>query len=259
MKRPDLCVYYAHGGGFSMGSSYFYLEFLLAWLELLKKAGYENPSIFALEYTLVPDDNFPRQLEEAIAGYDHVLSMVGDPEKVCVSGDSAGATIVLSLLLHIADRDCHADMMGEIGKWHLAKPALAVLLSPWVTLVSDRHHNTESDYLDTRHLHIYAEEYTGGTVSSNDCLLSPGQCRDISWWHRACPLHGLFVEYGNEEVFAREIGALVQFLKRGGINITSRGEFGGIHAWPVASLFLSESDKRLKGLKAIVRDIRENI
>ncbi|KAK3063978.1 hypothetical protein LTR53_018681, partial [Teratosphaeriaceae sp. CCFEE 6253] len=30
-RRPDVVVYYAHGGGFSMGSSYFYMEFLFAW------------------------------------------------------------------------------------------------------------------------------------------------------------------------------------------------------------------------------------
>ncbi|KAI1155987.1 Alpha/Beta hydrolase protein [Nemania diffusa] len=259
MKRPDLCVYYAHGGGFGMGSSHFYLEFLFSWLDLLKKAGYENPSIFTLEYTLVPDGSFPTQLEEAVAGYEHVLSMVGDPGRVCVSGDSAGATIVLSLLLHLGNKDRHVNMMEGIENRRLGKPALAVLISPWVTLVSDRHHNTKSDYLDTTRLHTYAEQYAGHTISSNDYILSPGLCKDISWWHRACPLRGLCVAYGSEEVFAPEIGELVQFWKRGGIEVTSRGEVGGIHAWPVASLFLSESSKRLKGLKALVQEIRDNI
>lgn len=136
---------------------------------------------------------------------------------------------------------------------------LAILISPWVTLVSGGHHNTKSDYLDAGRLHIYAEDYAGNNFSSNDCLLSPGRCRDISWWQRACPPLGLFVEYGNEEVFAPEIGGLVQFLRRGGVNINSRGQFGGIHAWPVASLFLSESNKRLKGLNALVREIKDKI
>ncbi|KAI1302572.1 Alpha/Beta hydrolase protein [Xylaria venustula] len=258
-KQPDLCVYYAHGGGFSMGSSYFYLEFLLTWLDLLKKAGYENPSIFALEYTLVPDDSFPKQLEEAIAGYDHVLSTVRDPGKICVSGDSAGATIILSLLLHLAKMDYHADAMDGIGQWRLPKPALAVLISPWVSLVSDRHKNTKSDYLDITNLHTYAEEYARCDISSDDPLLSPGQCKDIAWWHMACPHHGFFVAYGEEEVFAPEIEELVHFWKKGGIKIASHGESGGIHAWPVASLFLSESKQRLMGLKLLAHEIRESI
>ncbi|KAI0110468.1 Alpha/Beta hydrolase protein [Nemania sp. FL0031] len=259
IRRPDLCVYYAHGGGFFMGSSHFYMEFLLSWLDLLKKAGYENPSIFALDYSLVPDDRFPKQLKEAVAGYEHVLSMVGDPGRVCVSGDSAGATIVLSLLLHLANKDRHLDLLDGVEKRRLTKPALAVLISPWVTLVSDRYHNTKSDYLDIGRLHLYASEYARDAASPNDHIASPGQCRDISWWRQACPLRGFFVAYGNEEVFAPEIGELVQFWKKGGIQVTSRGEVGGIHAWPVASLFLSESNKRLEGLKALVEEIRGNI
>ncbi|KAJ8125329.1 hypothetical protein O1611_g8310 [Lasiodiplodia mahajangana] len=247
------------GGGFFMGSSHFYMEFLLSWLELLKKAGYANPSIFALDYSLVPDGRFPKQLEEAIAGYEHVLSTVGDPGRVCVSGDSAGATIILSLLLYLANNGRRLDLVDGIEKRGLKKPALAVLVSPWVTLVSDRHHNTRSDYLDIRRLHLYADEYTRDAASLKDYIASPGQCRDISWWRKACPPRGLFVAYGNEEVFAPEIGELVQIWKKGGIKVTSRGEVGGIHAWPVASLFLSESNKRLEGLKALVEEIRDNI
>ena len=242
-----------------MGSSYFYLEFLLSWLGLLIKAGYRNPSIFALEYTLVPDDSFPKQLEEAIAGYEHVLSTVGDPERVCVSGDSAGATIVLNLLLHIADMGHHADMMDGIGQWRLPKPALGVLISPWVSLVSDRHHNTKRDYIDAGNLHVYAKEYAGDQISPHDPLISPGKNRDIPWWQRASPSHGFFVAYGNEEVLALELEDLVQFWKKGGIKVDNRGEADGIHAWPVASLFLSDSNKRLKGLKALVQSIRSNI
>jgi hypothetical protein len=62
-----------------MGSSYFYLEFLLSWLSLLCEAGYSNPAIFALEYTLVPDASFPTQLCDTIAGYRHVLSVARRP------------------------------------------------------------------------------------------------------------------------------------------------------------------------------------
>ena len=61
-----------------MGSSYFYLEFLMAWVDLLKDSGYKNPAIFALEYDLVPDAQFPTQLEQAMTGYDYVCSITQD-------------------------------------------------------------------------------------------------------------------------------------------------------------------------------------
>ncbi|KAI1405870.1 Arylacetamide deacetylase-like protein [Hypoxylon fuscum] len=260
MAKPDICVFYAHGGGFSMGSAYFYLEFLLAWLSLLSDSGYRNPAIFALDYTLVPDASFPTQLEEAIAGYEHVLSTVQDPDRICVSGDSAGATLILSLLLHLANISRHLEKMDNTGAWRLAKPGMAVLISPWVTLVSNKHQNTTSDYLDVGNLHRYARQYAGEQVSVDDPLLSPGNCRDVPWWKKAMPSKGVYVAYGAEEVFAPEIADLIKFLEGNDLKVHSREEKGGIHAWPVACLFLSSSlDDRQKGLKPLVQEIRDNI
>ncbi|KAI4861062.1 alpha/beta-hydrolase [Hypoxylon rubiginosum] len=260
MNKPDVCIFYAHGGGFSMGSPYFYLEFLLTWLSLLSDSGYRNPAIFALDYTLVPDASFPTQLEEALASYEHVLSTVQGPNRICVSGDSAGATIVLSLLLHLANRSRHLEKMDSTGTWSLAKPGMAVLISPWVTLVSSKHQNTTSDYLDAGNLHHYARQYAGGKVSVDDPLLSPGNCRDVSWWKNAAPSKGMYVAYGAEEVFAPEVADLIKFWEANNMKVRSREEKGGIHAWPVACLFLSSSlGDRQKGLKPLIQDVRDNI
>lgn len=248
------------GGGYSMGSPFFYLEFLLTWLTLLSESGYQNPAIFALEYTLVPDGCFPTQLQQAIAGYEHVLSTVQDAAKICVSGDSAGATIMLSLLMHLANLGRHADKMDGVGTWRLERPALALFVSPWVTLVSPRHKNTSSDYLEAEHLHVYARQYSGGKVDLDDPLISPGSCRDVTWWREACPDKGIHMVYGAEEVFAPEIESLVGFLQDAKIKASSRKEAGGIHAWPVACLFLStKPEDRQKGLRGLVRTIQENI
>lgn len=242
-----------------MGSPYFYLEYLLTWLSLLGESGYSNPAIFSLEYTLVPDAVFPTQLQQAIAAYRHVLETVGKASRVCVSGDSAGATIMLSLLLHLANLGHDADKMNDTGTWQLEPPAMAALISPWVTLVSPKHRNTASDYLDQDNLHQYALEYAGRQAVT-DPLLSPGDCRDVDWWQRACPSAGMFIAYGAEEVFAPDIKDLVKFLETAGIKISSRTEDGGIHAWPVASLFLSTGARdRQKGLKSLVEQIQASI
>ncbi|KAK6197680.1 hypothetical protein LQW54_010689 [Pestalotiopsis sp. IQ-011] len=260
LKKPDVCIYYAHGGGFSMGSSYFYLEYLLAWLSMMGESGFQNPAVFALEYTLVPDGTFPKQLHEAIAGYDHVVSMVGDASKICISGDSAGATVQMSLLLHIANREHDQGKMNESGSWQLPRPGMAAFISPWVTLVSERHRNTASDYLDSGNLHQYAREYVGKQVRTDDPMVSPGNCRDVSWWKRACPKGGMYFAYGAEEVFAPEIEGLVDFLEENKIKVSSRAEPGGIHAWPVAALFLASSkEERQKGLKSVVQCVRESL
>lgn len=242
-----------------MGSPYFYLEYLLTWLSLLGESGYGNPAIFSLEYTLVPDAVFPTQLQQAMAAYQHVLETVGQASRVCISGDSAGATIMLSLLLHLANPGRGADSMNDTGAWRLEAPAMAALISPWVTLVSPRHRNTASDYLNQENLHQYALGYAG-RLAVTDPLLSPGDCRDVDWWQRACPSGGMFIAYGAEEVFAPDIKDHVKFLETAGVKISSRAEDGGIHAWPVASLFLSTGARdRQKGLKSLVEQVKAGI
>jgi acetyl esterase/lipase len=237
-----------------MGSTYFYLELLMSWMTLLEAAGYKNPAIFGLEYTLVNNASFPTQLREVVHGYEHVLHVARDPSLVCVSGDSAGATLVLSLLLHLSNPNEKQALQT------LPKPRLAVLISPWVTLLSARHANTKSDYLDTHTLHRYALQYAGPRVSTSDSLVSPGSCHDVEWWRRASPTEGFFITYGAEEVFAPDIEDLLRLLRKADVSVASLGEEGGIHAWPVASLFLSTSRaKRLKGLNTIVAQIREKM
>lgn len=227
-----------------MGSSYFYLEFLLAWLYLLKDAGYSNPALFALEYTLVPEATYPTQVQEALAGYKYVLSLVDDSSRICVGGDSAGGTLVLSLLLCLSDYSSLKKQM----------PGLAVLISPWTTILSTQNQNTSSDYLNANSLHTYGSQYLGETASAEDPLASPGHCKDLSWWRRASPSCGWYVIYGSEEVFAPDTRDLAQKLERAGVHVSSHEEPMWIHAWPVVKLFLcNKQDERLSGLRKIVK------
>ncbi|KAL8762265.1 MAG: hypothetical protein Q9184_001713 [Pyrenodesmia sp. 2 TL-2023] len=249
-QRPDLVVYYCHGGGFSMGSSYFYLEFLLAWIAILREAGYRNPAIFALEYTLVPDEKYPTQLEQTIAGYDHVCHIIKDPSRICLAGDSAGATLQLSLLLHFSK----SSFPGK------RRPGFATLISPWPTLVSPKNRNTPSDYLNADSLHLYGRQYAGTSRNLKEPLVSPGMCKDREWWARAAPSEGFCFMYGSEEVFAPDVRDLIALLRRSGCAVRVREEPGQVHAWPVVSLFLADTQaERTKGLRDLTKMISQVI
>ena len=244
LHKPDIVIYYCHGGGFSMGSSYFYLEFLVAWVTLLKEAGYRNPAILALEYTLVPDAAYPTQLEQTIAGYDYVRSVVEDPSRICVGGDSAGATLILTLLLHLAQQRDYEQL----------KPGFATLISPWTNLFSSRNQNTASDFLDVNSLHKYGRQYAGTEERLDDPLVSPGVCKDSIWWSKASPRKGFGVLYGSEELLKPELRDLIALWRKSGIAVSVREEPGAVHAWPVATLFLSDTQaERQKGLRDLVK------
>ncbi|KAM0701776.1 hypothetical protein Q7P35_010685 [Cladosporium inversicolor] len=249
-RRPDIVVYYCHGGGFSMGSSYFYIEFLMAWIHLLKASGYSNPALFALEYTLVPEATYPTQTQEALAGYKYVLSIAPDPSRIVVGGDSAGATIILSLLLCLSKFTALKDK----------KPGLAVMISPWTTIISSKNENTPSDYLNAGSLRLYGSQYIGAKASPEDAMVSPGHNKDLTWWRKASPTNGWFFIHGSEEVFAPETRDLIALLRQTGENVVSHEERGWIHAWPVVKLFLCNSDKeRLSGLSSIVDMVKERV
>ena len=249
-EKPDVVIYHCHGGGLSMGSCYFYLEFLLAWVSLLKEAGYRNPAIFSLEYTLVPDAVYPAQLEQTVTGYEYVCKVIGDPSRICVGGDSAGATLILSLLLHIAKQSDNENR----------RPGYATLVSPWTTLLSTQNRNTASDFLDVNQLHVYARQYAGSEEKLHDPLVSPGVCKDGSWWAKASPTKGYCILYGSEEVFGPELRGLIRLWRKNGCAVSVREEPGAIHAWPVASMFLCETQaERQKGLRDIVKMIRQAI
>jgi acetyl esterase/lipase len=241
-----------------MGSSYFYLEFLLALLSLLSK-DFHNPAILALEYTLVPDASYPTQLHQAIAGYKYLQSITSF-NQIIVGGDSAGASIILSLLLHLGNGFKGESEIGNGTARQLGLPGMAVLISPWVTLVSGKDKNTRSDYLDAENLHRYARQYSGTKVSVHDPLISPGKCRDVSWWRKAAPEKGFFISYGADEVFMPEIKDLIALLEKADVRVESQEAEGGIHAWPVASLFLcSTREERTKGLREIVKQISDRM
>ena len=249
-EQPDIIVYYAHGGGFSMGSSFFYMEFLLAWVTLLKTTGYRNPALFALEYTLVPDATFPTQLHETLAGYGYVLSLAQSSTRVVVGGDSAGATLMLSFLLYLTE---HAELRHQ-------RPGLAVMISPWVTIVSKNNRNTTSDFLNDKSLEQYGRQYIGKKSSVDDPMVSPGHCKDTKKWANASPEKGWYFLYGSEEVLGPETRELISLLKSTGTHVDEWEEPGGIHAWPVASLYLGESkDERLGGLQSIVEATKDRI
>ena len=249
-EKPDIVIYYCHGGGFSMGSCYFYLEFLLAWVSLLKEAGYRNPAIFSLEYTLVPDAVYPAQLEQTVAGYEYVRQIVGDPSRICVGGDSAGATLILSLLLHMAKQpDCEKR-----------RPGYATLISPWTTLFSTQNRNTASDFLDANQLHVYGRQYAGSEANLSDPLVSPGVCKDGTWWAKASPSKGYYILYGSEEVLGPEVRGVIALWRKNRCAVSVREEPGAIHAWPIASMFLSNTQaERQKGLRDIVKMIRQAV
>lgn len=260
-----------------MGSPWFYLEFLFAWLELLRtpndssKKAWRNPAVFAPDYTLVPAATYPTQVKQVLQGWGLVCNIAqaaekhGDSVKVELAGDSAGGTLCLSLLLLLARRHRQGGQFDDmVNSMALRMPDHATLISAWCRLVSEENKDTRSDYLNADSLHLYARQYLGKERHTEDdrfhtTIASPAKCQDLNEWQVAMPRGGIHFIYGAEEVLAGENKNLIQRLKRFQ-NVQVTEEEAGIHAWPVVDLFLGGPDsRRLKGLRKIVEQSKRRL
>jgi epsilon-lactone hydrolase len=112
-EEPTLL--YLHGGGFVLGSAFGYRP-LAGALALAAGTGALVP-----EYRLAPEHPFPAALDDVVRAYAWMLERGVPPEQLTVAGDSAGAGLVLSLLLTLKARG-------------LPLPGAAVMLCPAVDL-----------------------------------------------------------------------------------------------------------------------------
>jgi len=262
-----------------MGCPEFYEEFLTTWLSLLVEAGFKNPAIYAVEYTLVPQARHPKQANEILLGYRHAVRLADDVmSRVVVSGDSAGACLALGLIASIGwNRSPKEGVVPRFERYvQLSAPFMAVLISPWVNLYSWRDRNTAGDFLDVDTLQEYAVDYMAhaqppalmNVDGANKAVarghwaaaaldgVGPGLCQEPTIWPNGC--RRMFITYGTEEVFAATIREFFEYLDAKTTLQTNRMAQSGMpHAWPVASLFLSDGDRRLEGLRAIVAEMKE--
>jgi acetyl esterase/lipase len=113
-ERP-VTLLHLHGGGYVMGSAYGFRSLVGAL-----SAAAETAALVP-EYRLAPEHPFPAALEDAVRAYVWLLDQGTDAARCTVSGDSAGAGLVLSLLLAVREQG-------------IALPGATVLLCPSVDL-----------------------------------------------------------------------------------------------------------------------------
>jgi acetyl esterase len=91
---PLPTLLYVHGGGFSMCSKETHRLMALAYA----RAGY---LVFLINYRLGPRHLFPAPLEDASLALvwvrDHCASFGGDPSRLVIAGESAGANLVTAM------------------------------------------------------------------------------------------------------------------------------------------------------------------
>lgn len=212
----------------------FYLEYLSSTLVALQLQGFENPGIFAVEYTEGNSSTLVEQLRRVALGWAYVVDQCsGMTSNLAVSGDSTGAGLLLSLMLHSV-KPCPGVPKIKV------KPRAALLSSPWAEEDAPAVPN-KSDYLTRHVLEKYRKRLAGPNVRSVEPFDNPVQCTVATWWQAALPPLGTYITYGTEETMSKEIEQLGRRLSSLG-QVRVEAEPSQIHSWPLIMHYIGRDE-----------------
>lgn len=222
--QPARAVLFLHGGSFNSGSIVSHRT-LAGNVALAADA-----RSLLIDYRLAPEHPFPAAIEDALAAYQWLLSQGVAPRQLVVTGDSAGGTLALALLLQLRD---HRQPM----------PAAVVCLSPAPDLTFSSESwtfNARKDLmLDARKERKSVEIYLKG-ADPRGPLASPSFA-DLSG------LPPLLIQVGSHELLLSDAERLAERAKMAGVEVTLEVWPGMQHEWQFAATFLPE------GRRAIAR------
>ncbi|ORY34597.1 Alpha/Beta hydrolase protein [Naematelia encephala] len=120
------CLLYFHGGGFYLPLSAGHITMVTA---IAKEAGIST--VCFLEYTLTPVGKYPTQLAQASAALSYLVHERSIRlDQIVVGGDSAGASLTLNLLAHLAKPHPDIDPIVPASTSDTTKLAGALAISP---------------------------------------------------------------------------------------------------------------------------------
>lgn len=220
----DVVIYYVAGPGLGGESAHWNLEFFYYFLVSLNQQGFSNPAIFVADASRAQD--WQEAMTIVIDTFEAVAQV--NCKTLVLAGHAGGATLGLSLLLHLAQPFSDLRPLSETGR----RPDAALLMSPIMDLTRRRiSSNDQIDYVSTRALTRYAKSYLPERLQAAQ-YASPGLISDLDLWSRALPIRGLFISAGSEEVLLPEIKDFAFHLKDVR-EIALEIETAQVHAWPL--------------------------
>ncbi|KAH0347077.1 alpha/beta-hydrolase, partial [Aureobasidium melanogenum] len=235
-SNVDLVLFYIHGGAYQVGHPASALAPFLRVAELADKKGI-SVAVFALDYSLTPEAQFPTQVSQAKAAYRYLLEdQKIDAAKIAPIGDSAGAHLILSLLSVLADEKL------------LPKPGAGVfLIAPWIDLRCSTGgswtRNRDSDYLRRdiiirAGLQVMPHELDATAPHIINFALPRPEKQS---WAQILPSK-VWVGIGSNEVLLDENIAFVDHLRADGVNVDFQIYQGKVHDWQIVEDLL-DADK----------------
>lgn len=226
-KDSDVVLLWFHGGAYCLGGP---LGEAVALLRTAECAA----SIFSVDYTLAPFATYPRQQEEAVAAYRHLLFNEGiEASRIVVGGESAGGHLALSFLLALTETT-------------LPKPGGSLLLCPWSNLTNespsfkrDRYKDALNKHLLDRAVNTFIPRDLSGHLPPLAIVNFTRPFTGRQTWKQVLPAHS-WISIGGHHIFLDDTHNLVHQARLDGALVDLEITDGEPHGWQFAANKASE-------------------
>jgi len=185
--------------------------------------------VFAPDYRLAPENQFPAAVDDVVAVYRALLSAGYPPERIVIAGESAGGGLTLSLMLALRSAG-------------VPLPAAAALYSPWTDLAatgdSIRTNSDRCAMFCGSDVAASARYYLGDTDPRNP-LASPLYA-DLTG------LPPLLIHVGADEVLRDDSTRLTERARAAGVPVDLKIWPVVPHAWQLAPHLIPEARQSLR-------------
>jgi len=230
-NAPDNKVLlYIHGGGFISGSC------LTHRMHVAKFANGCQIKSLVFDYRLAPEHPFPAALEDCVTVYKWLIEQGYKANNIVIGGESAGATLTLSLLLALKENN-------------ISLPKAAFSISPVTDLrclAESFKYNAKKDIAPKGSWTVWTQMYISDNDPKNP-LLSPqfGNFEGIP---------PLYICVGTHEIHLDDCMNIAEKTKQQSVEVTLRKYDKMIHAFPLLSPLFPEAKKAHTEICEFIKD-----
>jgi acetyl esterase/lipase len=222
---------YIHGGGFISGSC---LSHRMHVARFARECGIRS---LLFDYRLAPEHPFPAAPEDCVTAYKWLLEQGIAPHNIVVGGESAGATLTLSLLLALKEQQ-------------IDLPRAAFVISPVTDLrcgAASFTYNAPHDVAPMGSWTVWTNMYIAGNDPTNP-LLSPlfGDFRGLP---------PLYICVGTHEIHYEDCVAISRVAREHGVDVTLREWDRMVHAFPLLPPLFPEAKAAFAEICAFVKNL----